>query len=344
MNDEPSFLDEAYEKSMQAYQRGISLKKIWITCFLVMMAIVLVTLFVFFGGTQTTKTSIDPLPNDPTPPPVSARVDMEKYSFEIEEDIHSRAAILVNYTTGHVVCERNSSAELFPASLTKMMTVLVAIENIKDINAQIFITGNSFGRLAEENASVAGLTAGSTVSFMDLCYATILASGADAALTLAEYISGSEEAFVTLMNGKAKELGMDGTNYCNVTGLHDDNHYTTAYDMAMLLQYALKNENFYRVFTSDEYQITSDGAVAVNLTVQSTVFEKARHMVVNKLNTGTLLGGKSGYTTEAGLCLASLCKVGDQEYITVTLSADGTLYTPQYSMIDTYRLINEYAY
>lgn len=310
-----------------------------------MTLILALTLAVFVGGSGSeTKWSVDSLPNDPAPPAGSARVNMENYCFTIEEDIHSRAAIMVNYTTGHVVCEKNSSAELYPASVTKIMTALVALENVSDPQTQVYITGNSFARLAEQNASVAGLTPGRTATVMDLCYATILASGADAALTLAEHISGSEAAFVTLMNGKAKELGMTGTHYCNATGLHDDDHYSTASDIAVLLQYALKNENFRTVFTADRYTIAGDGAVATSLTVQSTVFEKAKNMVVNKLNTGTLLGGKSGYTSEAGLCLASLCKVGDYEYITVTLCADGTLYTPQYSMIDTYRIVNEYAY
>ena len=251
---------------------------------------------------------------------------------------------MINYTTGNVVCKKNESAELFPASLTKMMTVLVAMENISDLSVNITVDGKHFGQLSEAGASVAGLVAGEKVTAMDLCYATILPSGADAALTLAEYVSGSEEDFVVLMNKKAKELGMADTHFCNVSGLHNDEHYSTAYDLALMMQYAMKNDNFYKVITSEEYTIPPDSAAPNGLYVYSTVFDKANKMTINKLNTAKLLGGKSGYTPEAGLCLATVCKTQDYEYITVTLCADGTLYTPQYAMIDTYSLINNYAY
>lgn len=337
-------LNKAYEKSAAAYARGTSLPKI-LAALAVMLAIILaVTVGVMLHtGRVVTPTTVDPLTAYNPPDPL-APVDMNNYSFKITEDIHSRAAIMVNYTTGHIVCEKNSNAELFPASVTKAMTVLVALENISDPSASIAVSGQSFARLAEENASVAGLRAGQRATLLDLCYATILPSGADAAVTLAEHVSGSEEAFVTLMNAKAHELGMNDTHFCNATGLHNDEHYTTAYDMAIMLQYALKNPWFYQVFTAEEYTIPPDAVCPEGLRVYSTVFDKANRMVQNKLNTGTLLGGKSGYTQEAGLCLATLTRVGDSEYITVTLCADGTLYTPQYALIDTYQIVNNYAY
>ncbi len=344
MNDDTSLFGQAYRKSAAAYEQGTALRKILIACLCILLAIVLVTAAVALqSGKVISPTTVEPL-IEYNPPSPADPIDLSRYSFQIAEDIYSRAAILINRTTGHIVCERNSNAELFPASVTKIMTVIVALENIPNPETSLTVSGKSFERLQEESASMAGLAVGQRVTLLDLCYAAILPSGGDAAVTLAEYVSGSEEAFVTLMNAKAIELGMESTHFVNTTGLHDPDHYSSAYDLAILLQYALNNPTFYQVFTTEEYTIPADTVCPSGLYLYSTVFDKANRMSVNKLNTGVLLGGKSGYTPEAGLCLATLIRVGDSEYITVTLCADGTLYTPQYSMIDTYQIINGYAY
>ena len=341
---EKSLLTEIYEKTRDDYNNGVSMYKILALCLFLVATIIIVSVFAFcLPASSNNDWEVSEL-DKRFEPQESPNISLDNYTFDITEEIYSRAAIVINYTTGNVVCKKNESAELFPASLTKMMTVLVAMENISDLSVNITVDGKHFGQLSEAGASVAGLVAGEKVTAMDLCYATILPSGADAALTLAEYVSGSEEDFVVLMNKKAKELGMADTHFCNVSGLHNDEHYSTAYDLALMMQYAMKNDNFYKVITSEEYTIPPDSAAPNGLYVYSTVFDKANKMTINKLNTAKLLGGKSGYTPEAGLCLATVCKTQDYEYITVTLCADGTLYTPQYAMIDTYTLINNYAY
>lgn len=339
-----SRLDMAYEKSSTAYAQGTSLPRILAACALLVVIIISVTVGVFLeNGKVSTEGTVEPLlPHNPPTP--AENIDLNEYTFDIKEDIYSRAAIMINHSTGHIVCDKNSNAELFPASVTKAMTVLVALENVPDPSASLTVSGKSFERLTSQSASMAGLTAGQRLTVLDLCYGAILPSGGDAAVELAEYVSGSEEAFVTLMNAKALELGMLDTNFCNVTGLHNDNHYSTAYDLAIMLDYALKNEDFYKVFASEDHTIPASGKNAGDLYLYSTVFDKANRMSINKLNSGILLGGKSGYTPEAGLCLATLIEVHGNEYITVTLCADGTLYTPQYAMIDTYQIVNGYAY
>lgn len=336
-------LDKAYKRSSEHYEKGIELWKIPAA----MTVIVVIILAVFITGfvlnrEEAVSPTVEPMMQY-NAPEANTPIDFENYSFEIELDIHSRSAVMINRTTGNMVCYKNVDAELPPASVTKAMTVLVALENVPDPNASLIVTGNSFERLAAQSASMAGLVPGQRVTVLDLCYAAILPSGGDAAVELAEYVSGSEETFVELMNNKANELGMTGTIFRNVTGLHDADHRSSAEDMALMLEYALQNPDFYKVFTTEEYTIPADSTCPSGLYLYSTVFDKANRMSVNKLNDGTLLGGKSGYTPQAGLCLATLVEVDGDEYIVVTLGADGTLYTPQYAMIDTYRIVNNYA-
>lgn len=338
-----STLDKLYKRSSENYEKGIELWKIPAAMTVIILLILTVFIISFvMNREEATSPTVEPM-MEYNAPEANTPVDFENYSFEIEMDIHSRSAIMINRTTGNLVCYKNIDAELPPASVTKAMTVLVALENVPSPSASLTVTGNSFERLTAQSASMAGLVAGQRVTVLDLCYAAILPSGGDAAVELAEYISGSEEAFVELMNIKANELGMTGTVFRNVTGLHDDDHRSTVEDMAMMLEYALQNPDFYQVFTAEEYTIPADSTCPDGLYLYSTVFDKANRMSVNKLNDGTLLGGKSGYTPQAGLCLATLTEVDGDEYIVVTFGADGTLYTPQYAMIDTYRIVNNYA-
>lgn len=339
-----STVSDFYKKSYDEYNNGVSFKKIVAICAVIVLLIVFLFVIVIAKPSASDNDwEVEELDRRFEPEPVE-NISLDNYTFNITEDIYSRAAIVINNTTGNIVCRKNADAELYPASLTKIMTVIVAIENIPNLDSYITVDGRSFQMLAEEGASLAGIAKGQRLTFLDLCYATILPSGADAALTLAEYISGSEDDFVVLMNNKARELGMADTHFCNAWGMHDDEHYSSVYDMAVLLQYAMKNEYFYKIITTEEYTIPADSVFPSGLRVYSTVFDKANKMSINKLNTATLLGGKSGYTPEAGLCLATVCKTGNYEYITVSMCADGTLYTPQYAMIDAYFLINNYAY
>ena len=147
-----------------------------------------------------------------------------------------------------------SSEEIYPASLTKIMTAIIAIEALDDFDETVTVSPALLKSLAEKNASVAGFLPGEQVCVRDLLYGTLLPSGADAAVTLACRVSGSEEAFVKLMNEKARSLGMTHTHFTNATGLHNDSHVTTLDDLALLLEYALDNGVFYRIFTAHQYR------------------------------------------------------------------------------------------
>lgn len=249
---------------------------------------------------------------------------------DVNVGIYSSYAILVDLTANEVIYERNPDVITYPASLTKMMTVLVAIENMPTTPMVVDV---DFNMLYEEGAALAGFSNGQAVTADDLLYGTMLPSGADAALTLAKYVAGSEAAFVELMNQKAKALGMDQTHFENVTGLHDNNHYTTVRDMAILVKAALYNDRYREVYSAKSYTTST----TPTLTFTSRMFDRLSSPTFGRVE---ILGGKTGFTYEAELCLASYATDGNHEYALITTHADGSAYTPQYHVLDAVYLYN----
>ena len=242
-------------------------------------------------------------------PPV--RVDMS--------ELDSEYAVLVDNKTGWTIGKKNNKERMYPASMTKIMTALVAIEQIPDLDAYLTVPGEIFGEIYAENASTAGFEAGETATARDFLYGVILPSGAECCLTLAYGISGSEEAFVDLMNRKAEKIGLKDTHFVNTTGLHDDDHYSTASDIAKLLRYALNSSSFREIITSRSYTTSATNVHPEGFTFYSTMFHQLGDQTIPG---GEILGGKTGNTYRAGLCLASLAKVNGREYILVTAKAE----------------------
>ena len=192
--------------------------------------------------------------------------------------------------------------------------------------------------LQKENASMAGFEAGEIVTAKDMLYGMMLSSGADGAVGLACELCGSEAAFVQQMNLKAKALGMSDTHFTNVTGLHDDNHYSTLKDLSILLQAALKNEMFRKVFTTGMYETEPTNKHPEGLVFESTFFRK---ISVNAMKDVFLLGGKTGFTDEAGLCLATLASCNQQEYILITAGAKARNAAQAFHIIDALHFYTE---
>ncbi|MTI57499.1 MAG: D-alanyl-D-alanine carboxypeptidase [Geosporobacter ferrireducens] len=255
------------------------------------------------------------------------------------EELYSPYAILVRLKDQKVVFKTGSEERIYPASLTKIMTAIVVIENISDLQKRIILPEKIFPDLYKANASMAGFLPGEEVTVVDLLYGTLLPSGADASGGLALHTSGSENEFVKQMNRKAKKLGMDNTHFTNVSGLHDDKHYTTVKDMAVLLEYALKNETFRQIFTSSRYSTASTNIHSGGITFYSTLSKK---IDTYEFHGGKILGGKTGYTDEAGLCLASLAEKNGTEYILITAGAPGNPYTEQYHIMDAFTVYKKY--
>ena len=260
---------------------------------------------------------------------------------DIEVDLkylYSPYAILVDLASGNCLAERDAQVRIYPASLTKIMTAVLAIENTADMEEVITLPTDFFQQLYIKGASMAGFQPGERARLKDLLYGILLPSGAECCMAFADRIAGSEEAFVEMMNQKASELGMDNTHFCNPTGLHDPEHYSTVKDISVLLQYALKNETFKETFTSSRYSVQPSDQHPEGFTFYSTMFQ---YMDSAKVTGGKIIGGKTGYTEEAGLCLASLAEVGGKEYILVTAKADGTHETEQFHILDAINVYNQ---
>ncbi len=255
----------------------------------------------------------------------------QKEAWDNLDHLYSPYAVLMDRVSGEILAERGSEERIYPASLTKIMTVILAIENTEDLNEKVVVPRGIFEKLYEENASLAGFLPGETVRKKDLLYGAMLPSGAECCIALADLIDGSEEGFADRMNEKAEELGLKQTHFQNSTGLHDPEHYSSVGDIAALLQYALKNEVFYEIFTSSRYSMPPSDLHPDGVTFYSTLSESLESAEVTG---GRILGGKTGYTDEAGLCLASLAEVGGREYILVTAKADGTHWTEPYHVLD----------
>lgn len=246
-----------------------------------------------------------------------ANKSTENVDADIDVEIptlHSQNAILLN-ESGQSIYEKNADAIIYPASLTKIMTAIVAIEQSEDLQKHAMIDPQTIATFTAQNASMAGFKAGDLVTIEDLLYGTIIPSGADATATLANVIAGSEAAFVTLMNDKARELGMDDTHFVNASGLHDDEHVSSVRDLSKLFRYAIENPLFYKILTTKSY-VT---AVPDKLIMSSTLFTKMAGVE------NAILGGKTGYTPEAGLCLASVLEKNGNYYLLVTTNATGNV-------------------
>lgn len=207
---------------------------------------------------------------------------------------------------------------MYPASMTKIMTTIVAIENLSDLNQEITVTNDMIANLYAQDATQAGFQPGETVPAIDLLYGVMLPSGADCCIALADTIAGSEEGFVELMNQKAEKLGLENTHFCNTTGLHADDHYSTARDIAELLRYALKNSTFREIIESPYHSTPGTNVHPDGITFYSTMFKNLSDTTVID---GKIMGGKTGFTSEAGCCLASFAEIDDIEYILVTAGA-----------------------
>ena len=254
---------------------------------------------------------------------------------EIPATNDAQYAIVIDKKDNTVVAAKNAKERAYPASTTKIMTLLTAIDLITDYNDTFTMTLEITDPLFVEGASVAGFLNGEQVNMTDLLYGTILPSGADAAMGLAIKLTGSEKAFVKLMNKKVKELGLKNTHFDNVTGLHSENNYSTAYDMAIILDTALKNEVCKKILSTYQYTTAVTPQHPEGILLSSTLFT---YMYGTEPETATILGGKTGYVNASGYCIASYGKnnQNSNEYIIVTLNNSAKM-PAIFGQIDLYK-------
>ena len=255
----------------------------------------------------------------------------------IGEDIVSKNVIVVNCDTNEVVASRGADQRCYPASTTKIMTVLTAVDYITDYDKTFTFSFEITDPLYIAEATVAGFSAGEAVNMTDLLYGAILPSGADATVGLALTISGSEEEFVKLMNKKAQQLGLKNTHFVNSSGLFDQNHYTTPEDMAVILRAAMQNDLCRKILSTYQYTTAPTPQHPDGILLTSTLFS---HMYGTEPEGADILGGKTGFVNESGYCIASFGKSdGGTEYVCVTLGGNGLWPT----VYDQFHLYEQYA-
>ena len=222
--------------------------------------------------------------------------------------VSAKSAILIESETGKVIYSKSSEVRLPMASTTKIMTAIVAIESCEDLTQRFEIDRRAVGA---EGSSIY-LYEGERLSMEELLYGLMLASANDAALAIAYAVDGSVEKFADRMNKKAHELGLENTSFVNPNGLHDDSHYTTAHDLALITAYALKNETFRAIVGARKRAIPMQNGEGVRMLINHnrmlTLYEGA-------------IGVKTGFTKRAGRCLVSAAERDGMTLIAVTLNA-----------------------
>ncbi|MBR2712462.1 MAG: D-alanyl-D-alanine carboxypeptidase, partial [Bacilli bacterium] len=224
--------------------------------------------------------------------------------------INSKNAIVINLNNNDIIYEKNKDEVINVASMQKIMTTIVGIENIDNEDESFVIPDGMFSSLDPELVKV-GFESGDTVTYKDLLYGTMLRSGADAAYALAIRISGSEESYVSLMNDKASKLGLTNSYFKNTTGLDEDGQHSSVNDIAILFKYALNNKIFKEIVSSEKYT-TSNGEYDI----------LGPLVVAHKYDMNYFLGGKTGYTDLAGKCLASYGEQDGVKFLIVTANGN----------------------
>ena len=271
---------------------------------------------------QTLSPSVStPIEPDPVVPPFTIHTTPD--TAAVPDDFPSKYVVLLDMETGDVLTERGSNTVINPASMTKIMTLLVAVENITDWDASHPLDRTIADYCYSHKCSVVGYMLDEPIYAREALYGCILCSGADACLVLADLACGSHEAFVEKMNEKAAELGLsETTHFTNCIGLYDENHHCTPRDMALILKAALENDMCRQVLTTKKFQ-TQPTAQHPNGQALSNWFIRR----IEDLDMGdvTVLAAKTGYVSESGFCAASYAKnESGREFLCVTGQSTST--------------------
>ena len=250
--------------------------------------------------------------------------------------VDAESAILMDLSSGAILYEKKAHKKQYPASITKIMTTLLAIENCSMGEIVTFSHDAIFG--IERGSSHIGMQEGEKLTIEQALYGIMLASANEVSWGVGEHISGTISDFATLMNKRAKELGCLNTNFVNANGLHDDNHYTSAYDMALISKEAMKYSTFRKITASRTYTIPPTNKHDIN-----NAFANHHQMVIGnnypKYKYEYCIGGKTGYTSNAGSTLVTFAKKNDMELVCVVMKAKGATaeknqYTDTISLFD----------
>ena len=227
--------------------------------------------------------------------------------FANDLEINCQSAVLMDKNTGVVIYQKNPDEKKFPASTTKIMTALLVLEKTKDLNQKIKMSHDAIYNL-EPGSSHIAMNEGETLTLEQALYGLLVASANEVANALAEYVSGDIENFCKLMNQRAKELGCKNTNFLNAHGFHNENHYTSAYDLALIMRKATEFQKFNEIINTERYEIPpteKQSQTRVLYNTDKMIHSNGKYFYKN------LIGGKTGYTDEAKHTLVSYAKKDD---------------------------------
>ena len=272
----------------------------------------------------TPMTPINTFVPSATPPEQSFPTFVDPNAPQVE----STYAILIDADTGSVLFEKSSQERAYPASTTKIMTCILVLENINDLSTEVTIGEEAVGWSAAN--SLMGLVKGEVITVRSLLYGLMLRSGNDAALGLARFVGGSEDAFAAMMNAKAAELGMTNSHFVNPHGLTNENHYTTAADMAKLARYAMQNEDFRAIVATPQIEVPT-----TNMQPARTFYTTNRFLNPKpdnaEFNWSACTGIKTGSTSAAQGCLVTSATYNNMNLIAVAFHDQSHLHMSRWS-------------
>ena len=254
------------------------------------------------------------------------------------DDIYSPNVGVYNLENMEMIYGKNENEIISFASITKVMTAIVAIENIENINDTVIVDYSKIDGKVDIELVTAGIYDGQSLTYYDLLATMLVLSGADSAEYLANIIFDSEEIFIQKMNDKAEEIGMNNTSFSNVTGLDDEENYSTINDLAKMMKYALDNEYLKEIMSLRSYT-TTDNSITVSSSISNATTRYG-------INIEYIIGGKTGTTGDAGLCLASFSEDDGVELLAIVTGT--SMYSnTMYSVIDSEniyeKVINSYS-
>lgn len=237
----------------------------------------------------------------------------------VDDEVQSTNGIFIDLATGNILFDRDAHTRINPASMTKVLTVLVAAEHVTDWSDTFEITPEITNYSYVHDCSAVGFSNNEVVTVEDLFYGTVLCSGGDAALGLATYVAGSQEAFVDMMNEKLKELGLSDTaHFTNCVGLYDENHYCTVYDIAMILEAAIDQPQCREVLSTKKYTTSATPEHPEGIQISNWFLRR----IEDKDTGGEVICGKTGFVAQSGSCAVSYgMDESGKEYICATVNA-----------------------
>ena len=253
--------------------------------------------------------------------------------------INSEAGILVEISTGRIIYEKNSTKQMFPASTTKILTAILVLENCQ-LTDMVTVRESALSNIPQGYVTC-NLQPGEVLSIKDLLYALMIPSANDAAYVLAEHVAGSVDAFSTMMNDKARELGCTSSHFVNPNGIHDDAHYSTAYDLYLIANYCMKNPTFREIVATTEYTLPATEKYPSEDRILKTTNDLIRPNTKGYFKNA--IGIKTGYTSKAGNCLVAGASRDGLEFISVVLNGGTTDSGENARYADSKKFFN-YAY